>query len=57
MNQVSLIPILLFVAALASAGIAVWRGPRPIDRSFVSSCYLFVFARSSGLGLRPPHSL
>ena len=34
MDQVSLIPILLFVAALASAGIVLWRGPRPIDRSF-----------------------
>lgn len=46
MDQVSLIPILLFVAALASAGIAVWRGPRPIDRSFAIGRllrYLFVF--------------
>ena len=46
MSQASLIPILLFVAALASAGIAVWRGPRPIDRSFVIDRllrYLFIF--------------
>ena len=46
MDQVSLIPILLFVAALASAGIVLWRGPRPIDRSFVIDrllCYLFIF--------------
>ena len=46
MSQVSLIPILLFGAALVSAGIAVWRGPRPIDRSFVIDRllrYLFIF--------------
>ncbi len=46
MSQVSVIPILLWVAALACAGIAVWRGPRPIDRRFVIDRllrYLFVF--------------
>ena len=35
MTQVSLVPILLWVAALAAAGIAVWRGPRPVARVFV----------------------
>jgi hypothetical protein len=35
MTQVSLILIPLWVAALATAGIAVWRGPRPITRDFV----------------------
>ena len=46
MNQVSLVPILLWVAALACAGIAVWRGKRPIRFSFVVDQllrYLFVF--------------
>ena len=46
MMQVSLVPILLWVAALASAGIAVWRGPRPLRRDFVIDRllrYLFVF--------------
>jgi Na+/melibiose symporter-like transporter len=46
MSQVSLIPILLWVAALAGAGLAVWQGPRPIDRSFVVDRllrYLFFF--------------
>jgi len=46
MMQVSLVPILLWVAALASAGIAVWRGPRPLRRDFVVDRllrYLFVF--------------
>jgi uncharacterized protein DUF6790 len=28
-TQVSLVPILLWVAALACAGVAVWQGPRP----------------------------
>ena len=46
MSQVSLVPILLWAAALACAGIAVWRGPRPIDSNFVVDRllrYLFVF--------------
>ncbi len=46
MMQVSLVPILLWVAALASAGIAVWLGPRPLRRDFVIDRllrYLFVF--------------
>src|ERR1044072_8454591 len=46
MSQVTLVPILLWVAALASAVVAIWQGPRPIDRSFVIDrllLYLFVF--------------
>src|SRR6187455_3320047 len=46
MSQVTLVPILLWVAALASAVVAIWQGPRPIDRSFVIDRllrYLFVF--------------
>jgi hypothetical protein len=46
MTHVSLVPILLWVAALAAAGIAVWRGPRPVARAFVIDRllrYLFVF--------------
>lgn len=46
MTQVSLVPILLWVAALAAAGIAVWRGPRPVARAFVIDRllrYLLVF--------------
>jgi hypothetical protein len=46
MTQVSLVPILAWVAALACAGIAVWRGPRPLRRDFVIDRllrYLFVF--------------
>ena len=46
MTQVSLVPILLWVAALAAAGIAIWRGPRPITRGFVVDRllrYLFLF--------------
>jgi len=35
MTQVSLVPILLWVAALVATGIEVWRGPRPILRDFV----------------------
>jgi hypothetical protein len=45
-NQVSLVPILLWVAALAAAGIAVWRGPRPVARDFVIDRlvrYLLIF--------------
>lgn len=46
MSQVTLVPILLWVAALASAVVAIWQGPRPIDRSFLIDRllrYLFVF--------------
>jgi len=46
MMQVSLVPILLWVAALGCAGVAIWRGPRPIARGFVIDRllrYLFVF--------------
>ena len=35
MTQVSLVPILLWVAALACAGVAIWREPRPVSRGFV----------------------
>src|SRR4029079_16389546 len=35
MSQVMLVPIMLWVAALASAAVAIWQGPRPIDRSFL----------------------
>jgi hypothetical protein len=44
--QVSLVPILLWVAALGCAGVAIRRGPRPIERGFVIDRllrYLFVF--------------
>jgi hypothetical protein len=46
MMQVSLVPILLWVAALGCAGVPIWRGPRPIARGFVIDRllrYLFVF--------------
>ena len=46
MSQVSLVPILLWVAALACAGIAIWREPRPLPSGFVVDRllrYLFVF--------------
>lgn len=46
MTQVSLVPILLWVAALACAGIAIWREPRPILRGFAIDRllrYLFLF--------------
>jgi hypothetical protein len=46
MTQVSLVPILLWVAALACAGIAVWREGRPVLRGFVIDRllrYLFLF--------------
>jgi hypothetical protein len=46
MTQVWLVPILLWVAALAVAGIAILRGPRPVRRDFVIDRllrYLFVF--------------
>jgi hypothetical protein len=45
MGQISLVPILLWVAALAAACLAVWRGPRPVTRDFVIDrllCYLLV---------------
>ena len=46
MTQVSLVPILLWVAALVATGIEVWREPRPILQSFVIDRllrYLFLF--------------
>ena len=46
MTQVALVPILLWVAALASAGVTIWRAPRPIVESFVVDMllrYLFLF--------------
>jgi hypothetical protein len=46
MTQVSLVPVLLWLAAFAAAGIAVWRGPRPVARDFVIDRllrYLLVF--------------
>src|SRR3989304_4372548 len=46
MTQVALVPVLLWVAALASAGITIWRAPRPIVESFVVDMllrYLFLF--------------
>jgi hypothetical protein len=46
MSQVSLVPILLWVAALACAGVAIWREPRPILRGFAVDRllrYLFLF--------------
>jgi uncharacterized protein DUF6790 len=46
MTQVALVPLLLWVAAFASAGIAIWRAPPPILRSFAIDRllrYLFLF--------------
>src|SRR3989337_3625625 len=46
MSQVSLVPILLWAAALLCAGVAIWREPRPILRGFVIDRllrYLFLF--------------
>jgi Na+/melibiose symporter-like transporter len=46
MSQVTLVPILLWVAAILFWGIAVWRGPRPILQAFVVDRllrYLFIF--------------
>jgi len=43
---VSLIPTLLWVAALLCAGVAIWRGPRPLTRGFLIDRllrYLFLF--------------
>jgi hypothetical protein len=45
-TQVSLVPILVWVAALAFWGMAVWRGPRPVMQAFVIDRllrYLFIF--------------
>jgi Na+/melibiose symporter-like transporter len=45
-TQVSLVPILVWVAALAFWGIAVWQGPRPVMQAFVIDRllrYLFIF--------------
>jgi hypothetical protein len=45
-TQVSLIPILVWVAALLCWAIAVWRGPRPLMQTFVVDRllrYLFIF--------------
>jgi hypothetical protein len=45
MMQVSLVPILLWVAALGCAGLAIWRGPRAISGFVIDRLlrYLFVF--------------
>jgi Na+/melibiose symporter-like transporter len=46
MSQVSLVPLLLWVAALSCAGVAVWRAPRPLRRGFAIDRllrYLFFF--------------
>jgi hypothetical protein len=46
MTQVALVPLLLWVAAFACAGIAIWREPPPIPRSFAIDRllrYLFLF--------------
>jgi len=46
MSQVSLVPILHWVAALLCAGVAMWREPRPVPRGFVIDRllrYLFLF--------------
>ncbi len=46
MLQVSLVPILVWVAAIACWGIAVWRGPRPMMQAFVIDRllrYVFIF--------------
>jgi hypothetical protein len=46
MSQVTLVPILLWLAALAATGIAVWRGPRPVDQGLAIDRllrYVFLF--------------
>ena len=46
MSQVSLVPILVWVAALLFWGIALWRAPRPVPSAFVVDRllrYLFIF--------------
>ena len=59
MTQVSLVPILLWVAALVATGIEVWREPRPVMQSFVIDRllrYLFLFplGHPGRLGLYRP---
>jgi hypothetical protein len=53
-TQVSLVPILLWVAALACAGIAIWREPPPVTQSFAVDRllrYVFLFPLGvQGLG-------
>lgn len=44
--QIWFMPILVWVAALTCAGLAIWRGPRPISRGFVIDRllrYIFLF--------------
>jgi hypothetical protein len=51
MEQVSLVPILVWVAALVCWGIAVWWGPRPIMQAYVVDRllrYLFIFPLGIG---------
>ena len=46
MTQVALVPLFVWVAALACWGISLWRGPRPLPRWFVidrALRYVFVF--------------
>lgn len=46
MSQISLVPILLWVAAILFWAVSVWRGPRPILQAFVIDRllrYLFIF--------------
>jgi hypothetical protein len=51
MTQVSLVPILLWVAALACAGVAIWREPRPLLRGFaVDRLLRYLFLFPLGLG-------
>jgi uncharacterized protein DUF6790 len=51
MTQVSLVPILLWVAALACAGVAIWREPRPPLRGFaVDRLLRYLFLFPLGLG-------
>jgi hypothetical protein len=45
-SQVSLVPILFWAAALACAGVAIWRAPRPLPHGFVANRllrYIFLF--------------
>lgn len=46
MSQVALVPLLVWVAALACWAIALWRGPHPLPRWFVldrALRYVFIF--------------
>jgi hypothetical protein len=46
MSQVALVPLLLWVAAFACAGVAIWRAPLPMLRGFAVDRllrYLFLF--------------